>query len=571
MAADCAIILVGDTPAALDALVAPVRRRLSRAGWSRKSHDPFIQVFAPTGGRLEAARGLDGHGVLIGEVYDGEGQALSPRARSALGCRRLDAAHARAVCADYWGRYLLVRRVDGDVAVLRDPSGALDCVVWRKAGVTLISTTAAAVIDPWLPDGIALEWDAVAALVGRPGEHRHRLALTGLQAVAGGELRTIGEGVNRATQIWRPADLYRNRASRPPPDLRGAVERSVRALAGDRRWIAEVSGGLDSAIVAGVLTADQRRNVAAWVNHYVDQPEGDERAYARAVAGRHGFTLTELRRDGLRLDADRLAACAETFRPAANDIDPDYNDDIADRIEAMGAWGSLTGQGGDAVFFQMPSLLIALDEICERRGRARGAVLHRLARWLRRSMWPTALARDWREEVGHRASWDHPWLDDLASVPPAKAIQMSALAFCQTFQGPALRSRLGPCVNPLLSQPVMEAGLAISTVDLTWGGRDRAAARAAFADVLPASILDRRSKGELGAYYGGAVAAHLAFLRDYLLGGALAEAGLIDPGLEDRLTRDALLWRGGHSQLLSLALTEAWVRRWRERLDRRTP
>lgn len=571
MAADSAIILVGDNPAALDALVAPVRQRLSRAGWSRKSHDPFIQVFAPTGVRLEVARGLDGHGVVIGEIYDREGQALSLRARGALGCRRLNEAQARTVCSDHWGRYLLVRRVEGDVAVLRDPSGALDCVVWRKAGVTLISTSAAAVIDPWLPDAIALDWDAVAALVGRPGEHRHRLALTGLQAVAGGELRLIGQGVNRAQQIWRPAEVYRDRASRPAPDLREAVERSVRALAGDRRWIAEISGGLDSAIVAGVMTADQRQSVAAWVNHYVDQPEGDERDYARAVAGRHGFMLTEVRRDGLRLDAARLTACAETFRPAANDIDPDYNDDIADRIEATGGWGSLTGQGGDAVFFQMSSLLIGLDEIWERRGRARLAVLHRLSRWLRRPLWPMALARDWREEIRHRAGWDHPWLDDLRGVPPAKALQMSALAFCQTFQGPAVRNRLGPCVNPLLSQPVVEAGLALSAVDLTWGGRDRAAARAAFADVLPPSILDRRSKGELGAYYGGAVAAHLDFLRDYLLGGALAEAGLIDPGLEDRLTRDALLWRGGHSHLLSLALTEAWVRRWRERLDRRVP
>ncbi|KAK0339889.1 hypothetical protein LTR94_032758, partial [Friedmanniomyces endolithicus] len=168
---------------------------------------------------------------------------------------------------------------------------------------------AAAVIDPWLPDGIALDWDAVAALVARPGEYRHRLALTGLQAVAGGELRVVGEGVNQGRQIWRPAEVYRDRGSRPPPDLRGAVQRSVRALAGDRPWITEVSGGLDSAIVAGVLTADQRRNVAAWVNHYVDQPEGDERAYARAVAERHGFALTEVRRDGLRLDAVRLAAC----------------------------------------------------------------------------------------------------------------------------------------------------------------------------------------------------------------------------------------------------------------------
>ncbi|MDK2745726.1 MAG: asparagine synthase C-terminal domain-containing protein [Brevundimonas sp.] len=569
MAADAVVILVGDTPAALEAMVAPVRRRLSRAGWSRKTHDPFIAVFAPTQGRLEITRGLDGHGVLVGEVFDGDGHALSPTARAVLGLRRLDTAGARAVCSERWGRYLLVRRIDGNVAVLRDPSGALECVVWRKRGVTLISTSAAAVIDPWLPDHIAIDWDQLADGISRPGDYRHRLPLLGLEPVAGGALRTHGAGVNRVEQIWKPAEIYRRRRDRPPPDLRAVVERSVRALAGDRRWVVEVSGGLDSAIVTAALTADQRGQAVAWVNHYVDHPEGDERAYARAVADRHGLALTEVRRDGLRLDAARLTQSAEGFRPATNDIDPDYNDDIADRIEAPGAWGSLTGQGGDAVFFQMPSLLIGLDELRERGLRARPRVLHRVSRWLRRSLWPTALAQAWREDRHGRADWAHPWTDDLAGVPPAKALQIAVLSFCQSFQGPSVRSRLGPCVNPLLSQPVMEAGLALSTVDLTWGGRDRAMVRAAFADALPPSILERRSKGELGAYYGGAVAGRLGFLRDYLLGGALAEAGLIDHRLEDRLDRDILLWRGGHSDILSLALTEAWLRRWRARLAQR--
>ena len=151
-------------------------------------------------------------------------------------------------------------------------------------------------------------------------------------------------------------------------------------------------------------------------------------------------------------------------------------------------------------------------------------------------------------------------------MPPAKALQISVLAFCQSFQAEAVRSRLGPCINPLLSQPVMEAGLAMSTVDLTWGGRDRAAARAAFRDAIPHSIFDRRSKGELSAYYGEAVAGRLGFLRDYLLGGALAEAGLIRPDLDDQLSRDAMVWKGGHSELLTLALIEAWVRRWKARL-----
>jgi len=115
----------------------------------------------------------------------------------------------------------------------------------------------------------------------------------------------------------------------------------------------------------------------------------------------------------------------------------------------------------------------------------------------------------------------------------------------------------------------MEAGLSWSTVDLTWGGRDRAAARNAFQDVLPPSIYARRSKGELGAFYGEAAASNLPFLRDYLLGGALAQAGLLDD-LETDLSRQALLWRGGFSRLLTLALTEAWVRRWTARLEARS-
>jgi asparagine synthase (glutamine-hydrolysing) len=566
VAADSAIVLVGDNPAALEAAIAPMRKRLSRRGWSRKVQAPFLAVFAPSAGRLDITCGLDGHGLLIGDIYNRDGERLEARERGVLGCRRLDSARARDVCSQYWGRYLLLRRFSGEVSILRDPSGGIDCVVWRRNGVTFIATGADVVLDPWLPDTTAIDWSEVAALVRRPGEHRHNLALTGLTPVAAGELRTVGETFNLGDRIWKPAEVYRHRDRTAPPDLKASVVLGVTALAGTRRWVAELSGGLDSAIVAAALSTDQRGRVAAWVNHYVDHREGDERGYARAVARRHGVTLTEVRREGLRLGAPRLEVAADGFRPASNDIDPDYNDDIAERIEELDAWGSLTGQGGDAVFFQMPTLLIGLDEIWERGFRARGEVLHRLSRWLRRPVWPTALARDWREELRYRSSWTHPWLEDLRGVPPAKAMQISALAFCQTFQGPAVRSRRGPCINPLLSQPVMEAGLARSAVDLTWGGRDRAAARAAFADTVPSVVLDRRSKGELGAYYGRAVAEHLPFIRDYLLGGALAEAGLLAPSLEDRLTRDHLLWRGGHSELLSLAQTEAWVRRWRDRL-----
>lgn len=568
MSAEAAVILVADHPAALADLTAPLRGRLARAGWSCRADHPFIRAYAPTEGRLAITPAFDGHGLLIGDVFDTEGRPLSMDARCSLGCGVLNVGRANMLIGSVWGRYVLIRRAADGASILRDPSGALEAMVWRKAGVTVIATAADPVLDPLLPDDLDIDPEGVAALVERPGEFFHSPALRGVNPIAAGELRTMEAGGARSKQIWTPAGAYRAGRATPPP-LRETVERAVRAMAGDRSWVAELSGGLDSAIVAAALSDGQRRRVTAWVNHYVDQPEGDERTYARAVGDRLGFSLTEVRRNALLIDEARLARTAEGFRPAVNDLDLTYNDDIADRIDASGAWGSLTGQGGDAVFFQMPTPLIALDEIRERGLRARASVIHRTARWTRRSVWPHAWWSAWRDHRRSRAGWDHPWLTDLRGVPPAKALQISVLAFCQTFQGPAGRSRRGPCFNPLLSQPVMEAGLAWSSVELTRGGRDRAAVRAAFSDVLPPSLIARRSKGELGVFYGEAVSARLDFLRDYLLGGALAEAGLIRPGLDELLVRETLLWRGGFQKVLGLALTEAWLRCWTERLRRR--
>lgn len=569
MRADSFVIMVGDDAGSLAAFCRRIEQRFADVGWSPAVSRPFVQVFAPSTVRLQITEGLDGQGVLVGEMFDRAGRVLSIEERGVVGCRKLDFKAAKAIVSDRWGRYVLVRRATGAVSILRDPSGAIEVVAWRKDGVTLIAPNAPMVLDCLLPDELEIDWKEVGIQIQRKGRHRHSLALKGLEPVAAGELLTLGSGKTDRTQIWTPAEIYRAARGRDRPDLRSVVDMAVRALAGDRRWVAEVSGGLDSAIVVGALEPRQREAVTAWVNHFAEQPESDERAFARLVVEQFGSPLTEVRRDGLTLCAERLAQSADGFRPAINDLDPDYNSDIADRIAGSGAWGSLTGQGGDAVFFQMASFLIAFDEILERGPRFRPAVVHRIARWTGRSVWPASWFKAWRDYGRSRASWDHPWMADLEGVPPAKALQISTLATCQTFQGLAVRNRDGPCLNPLLSQPVMEAGLAWSTVDLTWGGRDRSAARAAYADVLPPTLFARRSKGEMGIFYADAVAQRLDFLRPFILEGELAKAGLVEPGLAQDMTREALLWRGGFSRLLSLALTEAWLRSWIPRLAHR--
>lgn len=574
MSAQDYLVLVGARDA-IEPVLGPARRRLAAAGWRRRASRPFLECWTPADGRLEVVEAFDGHGAFIGEAFDAAGCAPLDRAsRRAWASRALDGPGARRLMREVWGRYVVIRNAAAGPTAWRDPSGAVECVGWRREGVGLFAGAPAAAFDALLPDDLEVDEARVRLMTDQPGEFRHALALTGLEPVAPGGRLTLGREGASHDQAWRPAEVYRRRGPPPAPEqMREGVVAVVRALAGsDRSWIAELSGGLDSAVVAAALSPGQRGRVRQWVNHHVADPEGDERVYAGAVAGRLGIALTEAAREAIPLTEPLFARAAAGFRPSLNDLDPGYNDDIAGRVAGEDAWGSLTGQGGDAVFFQMGTPHIGVDELFERGLRARPAVLGRVARWTRRSAWPSTWISAWRDHRRERRAWDHPWLEDLRGVPPAKARQINALAYCQAFQAEAVRGRRGPVVHPLLSQPLMELGLGMSAVDLTWGGRDRAALRRAFAADLPEILIARRSKGEVGAFYGRMVADSLPFLREYLLGGALAGAGLLDRARwEARLDADDLLWRGGYGVILSLALTEAWYRCWRSRTGRRRP
>ena len=566
------IVMTGADRLALAGTAVWLAPRAAAAGWRCAVSQPFLRVYVGPASRLDVVPAFDGHGVFLGEAFDRGGfRPLDAVERQGLASRPLDDAAARGLIERVWGRYVVIRRSSEGAAALRDPSGALECVGWARGPLQLFASTARTPADLLFPDETTVLIDKVAEMATTPGEYRHALALSHLHPVAAGGLLTLeGRGASTA-QVWRPADLYRRRGPRPSDrHVRDQVVQTVRATAGARRLVAELSGGLDSAIVAAALTDAQRRAVVEWVNHRTTEVEGDERVYARAVAERLGLRLTEVLREDLPVDTVALAATAAAFRPAINDLDPGYNADIEARIARTDADGVLTGQGGDGVFFQMATPMIGLDELGERGWRMRPSVLFRIARWTRRSVWPWTWSRAWLTHRRDRRTWDHPWVDDLAGTPPAKAFQINALAYCQVFQEAARRSRQGECLNPLLAQPVMELGLSLSVVDLTWGGRDRALARRAFAADLPAVLIERRSKGDVGAFYGQALARRLDGLKTYLLDGALADEGCIDrDALAALLSTEHLLWRGGHGEILSLALIEAWLRHWRSRLASR--
>lgn len=117
----------------------------------------------------------------------------------------------------------------------------------------------------------------------------------------------------------------------------------------------------------------------------------------------------------------------------------------------------------------------------------------------------------------------------------------------------------GGRAHPLLSQPLVEYSLSCATVTLTTGGRDRDFARQAFADHLPAQVINRRSKGNLSAHYSWMAAASLPMLRDLLLDGRLVAAGLVD---RERLAAARRGRRLGHSPIAAVPRRRPLALRW---------
>src|SRR5271155_3167024 len=156
------------------------------------------------GGEL-ACQTIDaGAGMAIGDV-------LSRDSASAASARLGSEAptfeqQCRSLSADYWGRYVAVRwpTEGAAAAVFRDPSGALDCLTWDAAGVTLIGSELPDDLPAPFHPKLSVDWDAVGGFLLDPDRSAGALALKGVRAVWPGELWSAGVAAP-STQIWSPA------------------------------------------------------------------------------------------------------------------------------------------------------------------------------------------------------------------------------------------------------------------------------------------------------------------------------------------------------------------------------
>jgi len=518
-------------------------------------------------------------GALIGHVFPRErGEACATVDLASLPSRHRLVEY---LIDRFWGEYLLLLPPEHDsdgATVLRDPSGGVDCIYsLRKRFITADISIAA-------QSGLyrrEIDWDFIQNNLVYPHHKAGATGLAGLRELLPGCQLHLSGSQHAIEQAWSPwsfvAAPHRHSDRREAQsDVRRAVSSTVTRWAEtDRSVLLELSGGLDSSIVAACLH-DAKARVAC-CNLVTPVPGADERRYALSMADRLGV---ELHVEALGFDETHLdfpppphAVAPSTWflQHAANEL----NEAIGARL---GIHSFFSGGGGDTVFCYTRTAAPAADAFREC-GTIAGirairdlAELHQCTFWkagrlaIRKRFTspkpPRKPDTSFLSAVCAQATLEpHPWFDAPDDALCGDRERIVDLAGTQVFRDGLARGAKWQMRMPLLSQPVMEACLNVPSWMWIAAGRNRAVARDAFANALPPDILHRRSKGTFMNYAGAFYRRNKGRLRDYVLTGQLEAHGLLDgEALRQFFERDLAVRDDRFMRIFDLCAVENWVR-----------
>lgn len=526
----------------------------------------------------------DGQGLVLGTLFHRNGPARALNKFLPAAQARLAVGGRAVLLRDYWGGYVAAFRNETATEILRDPSGALPCYWARKGGAALLASDAELLRAAGAVSA-RFDWPALGRFLYAGGLPTPETAIEGVHELLPGFALQAGDGEPAAEPWWSPWDFA---SSEPDENIVATAERLRRTVhACAAAWssraskpLMSLSGGLDSSIVAACVAATGAD--AACLTMFADDPANDERGFARLLCERVGLPLVERAYTFDAIDIDAPLGF-HLPRPVGRTQDQAYERAHIDVAVGQGHDAFITGNGGDNVFGYSQSAapiadrllhdgfsagtMRALRDVCRQTGsgplRAARAAL-RLARGPRAYRWrpnPSLLHPD-LVAANAATPLTHPWLAAPAGALPGKAAHIAALLRVQQSLEPG-RGRHAPVVHPLLSQPIVEACLAIPSWQWRLDGRDRALARRAFAADLPAAIIERRTKGAPDQFCTGIVRHYRDGIRARLLDGRLAGQGMVDRVAIERMLLPEREPSGMETvRLLELVNVEAWLNAW---------
>jgi asparagine synthase (glutamine-hydrolysing) len=562
-----ACVAIGGAPRTLHP---PLLSALAERGCVERPSKDALRLFV---GPDLPVRGIAKGGWVLGHLFDRTGVP----AAGELNLELSEDGIGRFT-RNFWGSYLALSSTHTQARAARDPSGGIPCYFARLEERLFFTSMPQLLVDCGLIDA-AIDWTEIARSLAHHSERASETAIRGISELLPGTATIFSTAEDRTWSIWDSWD----HAAKAPVDASESLRQSLcmtleawgRSF---RRPLIEISGGLDSAIVAAGIS--QSSPDAALITFAPAGGDPDETLYAKAIADHLGIDLTIVQPRVADVDLNRSLSAdlprpnARAFTQAADLLSLQYG-------RAIGADAFVSGGGGDDVFCYLRTVLPALDRLRSQGVRAMLDSAMDIAVMNHSTFWE-ALSRIVRRLVQHRpgkSSADLRFLSNDAAADraspdlrgarelcPGKAEHVRGIASIHNHLEGHARAGFAPILSPLLSQPIVETCLSIPSWHWCEGGRNRAVARRAFEKRLPACVLDRRSKGYFDGFCFGLFDANRALVRSMLLDGELARQGLLDRGALEPALNISFPSAKTVARLLALVDVESWIESWRARI-----
>ncbi len=407
---------------------------------------------------------LSDGGIVIGHLFDSAGRPAPSRL-----CDNLFDNERASIVDRYWGSYLAMVAGATRFRLLRDPSGGL-AVYHVTVGDTLYVTSAPHLLIDCSVIALELDWDIIGRSLSHHDVRGPGTALRGITELLPGWAITVGEGAMPAGPVWDPwASASKNHHRDAVSILDQALTKTLAAWGRvARRPLIEISGGLDSAIVAAGVAAVAPD--AALISFAPAPGDPDETCYALALADHLGLPLEILRPRVDDVDLTRSFG-RDLPRPNARAFVQAADLISLRHAQAIGADAFFSGGGGDDVFCYLRTILPAIDRLQADGVRAMLATCAQLAAMnhatVGDALWKVARRlvrgaarrpRDGPSDLRHPAPAGirQTLMMSGSSIPPGKAAHVEAVLSIHNYLEGHQRTAFAPILSPLLSQPIIE-------------------------------------------------------------------------------------------------------------------
>lgn len=518
-------------------------------------------------------------GACVGMMFDRRDNGAVESLRSSQ-CLAIESSDGRFLADAFWGSFVAFwrdRRTRA-LSLYRDPSGGLPMFHSRSPGCDIVFSD----LELGLATGLVaprVDWAGIAHSLRFRQLPAERTGLENVSEILPGQGVVLDEPAPQRMLLWSPW-TYAPRAGATavadPSALADVITGTIAAWSSRFGALQlELSGGLDSSIIAHGLAA--RSEPWRCVSIYTPGTDGDERPYARLMAAAASAPIDEV---AVEAEDFRLTDEPGRLRPRPGGFGVLGAIDRASVAAATASGTSIifSGTGGDNVFCYILSATPVLDayrtagaaqaretiaDIAQLSGTTSWTVArHAVQRMVSDVLYPQSWAAT-AEFLGPTARPDlepHPWLDRPGNALPGSRTHIASILRIMPMIDASDRAVRPGLIFPLMSQPIIEACLAIPSWQWTQGGRDRAAVRHAFAGRLPSEITARRSKGRLESAILPAFERSRDELKALLVSGFLARAEIIDvKAVDQALRRPVSADDFAYTRILELVDAELWA------------